>query len=76
MDTTDRQLRASLKNWVSKHPLPANGRARILGGAAFSKKPKIERSTPFEFTGIPNELLSWATVYSLDRGVGALRLVS
>jgi hypothetical protein len=75
MDTTDLQLRKLLKNWVGKHQPPANGRVRLLERAA-SPKEDLERPTSFQFAEIPSELFSWVTVYSMERGVVALRLVS
>jgi hypothetical protein len=75
MDTTDLQLGKSLKNWVARHQPPANGRARLLQRAAFPKT-DCEKSAPHQFVTLPNELFSWATVYSMERGVVALRLVS
>ena len=76
MNTTDLQLKKSLKNWVAKQPLPVNGRARLLGEAAFVKTKRVAKPTPFEFVNKPADLLSWAMVYSMDRGVPTLRLVS
>jgi hypothetical protein len=75
MDTTDLQLRKFLKNWVARHQPPANGHARLLEQAAFPKT-NCKKTTSFEFAAIPNELFSWVTVYSMERGMVALRLVS
>jgi hypothetical protein len=75
MDTTDLQLRKLLKNWVGKHQPPVNGRARLLERAA-SPRPNVEKPISLPFVTLPNEMFSWATVYSMERGVVALRLVS
>ena len=75
MDTIDLQLSKSLKNWVARHQPPANGRARLLQHAAFPKTDR-EKSAPLPFVTLPNEPFSWATVYSMERGMVALRLVS
>lgn len=76
MDTTDLQLKKSLKNWAAKQHPPSNGRARLLGEAAFVRTKKVSKPVPFEFVNKPADLLSWAMVYSMDRGVTTLRLVS
>jgi len=39
-------------------------------------KLKAEKPSPMLVVEIPNEIFSWAMVYSWERGVAALRLVS
>jgi len=75
MDPFDAELKQSLKNWANKQTPPANGRARLLG-AASSRPGQDEKSTHFHISSFPGDLYSWAMVYSLERGVSALRVVS
>jgi hypothetical protein len=75
MDPFDAELKQSLKSWGAKQTPPANGRARLLGAVA-SLANQVERPAQFHFEGLPNEMFSWALVYSMERGVAALRLVS
>ncbi len=75
MDAIDRKIRQSLKHWVGGQRPPANERARLMAEIAHSKL-KAEKPSPMLVVEIPNEIFSWAMVYSWERGVAALRLVS
>lgn len=75
MDYTERRLKQSLKNWTAKNSPPSNGRARLIT-AVLDKKGKPDGHSPALAADLPGNLVYWAMVYSLDRGVPSLRLVS
>jgi len=75
MDRFDLELRQALKSWVANHPLPTSGRARLLSTAASLNNP-ADRTSPFQFVEIPNMLLTWAMVYSMEGRIGSLRSIS
>lgn len=74
MDYTERRLKQSLKNWTAKNSPPSNGRARLI--TAVLNKRKADGHSPALVADLPGNLVYWAMVYSLDRGVPSLRLVS
>jgi len=75
MEPTEHRLKQSLKNWSARHSPPSNGRARLIT-AVLEKKHKESAHSPALAIELPGNLVYWAMVYSLDRGVTALRLVS
>ena len=76
MNTTDTEIRRILKNWMAKQPPPpADGKARLLSEARKSAA-KVETKSTLRFPDHPVDIFSWISVYSLERGVTALRLVS
>lgn len=75
MDAIDRKIKQSLKQWASGQRLPANGRARLMVEIA-RQNSKSEKPPTFLTVNIPNEIFSWVMVYSCEKGVTALRLVS
>jgi hypothetical protein len=75
MDPFDAELKLKLKHWANRQAPPENRRARLLG-AALSRTSQEERPNHFHFPTFPVELYSWAMVYSMQRGVSALKLVS
>lgn len=75
MDTLDKTIRQSLKQWVSDQRPPSNGKARLLAEITHPK-PKAEMISSTLVADIPHEIFSWMMVYSSENGVTALRLVS
>ena len=75
MDRFDLELRQAMKSWVAHQPLPTSGRARLLRIAASQNNP-ADRTSPFQFVEIPNMLLTWAMVYSMEGRIGSLRSIS
>lgn len=75
MDRFDLELKQALKSWATRSPLPPSGRARLLSTAAALNNP-AERTSPFQFVEIPNTLLTWAMVYSMEGRIGNLRSIS
>jgi hypothetical protein len=74
MDPFDAELKQSLKNWANSQAPPANVRARLLG-AANSNIGRDEKPNHFHLPSFNGDLYSWVLVYSMERGVSALRLV-
>lgn len=75
MDHTELKLKQALKNWSKSQSPPSNGRARLIT-AVLDKQKKEKTYSPALAVELPGNLVYWAMVYSLDRGVTALRLVS
>ena len=76
MNTTDIEIKRILKKWMSKQPAPpADGKARLIAEASKSAA-KTGTTSTLHMPDRPIEIFSWITVYSLERGVTALRLVS
>lgn len=75
MNPIELEIRQALKKWITEYRPPIDGRSRLLR-AASSFDNKVEKKLPIGFGVLPNELLSWAIVYSMDRGIASLRLVS
>ena len=75
MDDQDLELRQYLKNWADHQPLPVGGRAQLIT-AAVSYQEKGGKKTSRSTTPIPNELMSWAMVYCMDRKFSMARIVT
>jgi hypothetical protein len=77
MDRFDLELKEILKNWAQKQVPPASGRNRLLSAAVQSSAGnRREKTNHFDVSSFPVDLYSWAMVYSMKRGVSALRVVS
>jgi len=75
MDHQDLELKRYLKNWADHQPLPVGGRAQLITAAASYQEKggvKVSRST----TPMPNDLISWAMVYCVDRKISMARIVT
>ena len=74
METSELKLRQQIKNWAKGQAPPPNGKARLLRSAA---APRISfyKPKPIKIPTFPAEMVSWAMVYSMDRGVATLRLI-
>jgi hypothetical protein len=75
MDQQDLELRQYLKNWVDKQPLPVGGKVQLITAAATLKeegRSKTSRPLPPK----PNDLISWAMVYCVDRRISMARIVT
>ena len=75
MDDQDLELRQYFKNWADHQPLPVGGRAQLIT-AAVSYQEKGGKKTSRSTTPIPNELMSWAMVYCMDRKFSMARIVT
>jgi hypothetical protein len=75
MDHQNLELKQYLKNWVDHQPLPVGGRAQLITAAA-SYQEKRGRKTSRSTTPIPNDLISWAMVYCMDRKISMARIVT
>jgi hypothetical protein len=68
-------VRQILRHWVAQHPLPINGRTRLLIQAASARKVS-GKSFVLPFPDFTRDFFAWAMVYSMGNSVSALRLVS
>jgi hypothetical protein len=75
MDPFDTELKQKMRNWANQQAPPTNGRARLMGAAASRIRPG-ERSSHAHLSSFPVDLYSWVMVYSMKRGVAALKIVS
>ena len=75
MDHIDSEIRHFLKSWVDHQPLPAEGRSQLIE-AAIALRDNKENKSSLGIGGKPNELISWAMVYCVDRRISTARLVS
>jgi hypothetical protein len=75
MDDQDLELKQYLKNWADHQPLPVGGRAQLITTAA-SYQGKRGKNTSRRTTPIPNDHLSWAMVYCMDRKYSMARIVT
>lgn len=75
MDPFDANIRNSMRSWSARQPLPANGRARLMA-AAVQHSPRPEQNSRFYKPALTDDLFSWVLLYSMERGVCALRTVS
>jgi hypothetical protein len=75
MDHLDIELKHLLQNWAEQQPVPASGKSRLLKSAAGLKEKGGRRSagnSPVQ----PNDLISWAMVYCVDRRISLARIVT
>ena len=74
MNTTDTKIRLKLKNWAKRQTPPPNVKNQLLRSAA-APRLTFSKSKPIKIPAFPTELVSWATVYSLDRSVATFHLI-
>ena len=74
MNTTDTKIRHKLQNWAKGQTPPPTVKNQLLRSAA-APRLTFSKSKPIKIPAFPTELVSWATVYSLDRGVATLHLI-
>jgi hypothetical protein len=75
MDHLDLELKNYLQDWVDRQPLPANGRSRLLKSAAAGKE-KGRKNSPLKSSSQPDDFISWALVYCVDRRISTARIVT
>lgn len=76
MRGADLEIRRSLKNWVARYPTPTVVRAKLLNSAASQFFPKSRLHSSQGYPGQNHDLLSWALVYTLGRGLAPMRVLS
>jgi len=74
MNTTDTKIRHKLQNWAKAQIPPPTVKNQLLRSAA-APRLTFSKSKPIKIPAFPTELVSWATVYSLDQGVASLHLI-
>jgi hypothetical protein len=74
MNTTDTKIQKKLKYWAKGQTPPPNIKNQLLRSAA-APRLSFSKSKPIKIPVFPTELVSWATVYSLDRGVTNLNFI-
>jgi hypothetical protein len=74
LEGSDQEIRGLLKHWSKQQVPPPHAKGRLLR-ATVSPKNSIRISTPFQIPSYSNELMSWAMVYSFNRGVATFHLV-
>lgn len=75
MDHQDLEIKRYIKNWADHQPLPVDGRSKLIKAAAAHQEKrgtKTSQMTP----PIPNDLISWAMVYCIDRKISMARIVT
>ena len=75
MDQLDFELNQYLQDWAEQQPLPVGGKSMLLtAAAAFQEKGR--KKTPGISTPQPNNLITWAMVYCVDRRISMARIVT
>ena len=74
MDTIDTNIRQQLKKWAQGQTPPPDGKTRLLK-AATAPRISFRKPNALKIPAFPTEMVSWAMVYSMDRGVATLRLI-
>ncbi len=75
MDQQDLEIKQYLKNWADHQPLPVGGRGQLLTAAA-SLQGTGRKQTPRITTPRPDDLITWAMVYCVDRRISMARIVT
>ena len=75
MDKLDLELKQYLKNWADHQPLPIGGRAQLIAAAA-ALQDTAEKKSPHIINQKPDDLISWAMVYCIDKRTSLARLVT
>ena len=75
MDQLDFELKHILQDWADQQPLPIGGKSQLIKSAAGIKenRRRVQR-TPSQVQ--PNDLISWAMVYCVDRRISMARIVT
>ncbi len=74
LDSSEREIQRLMNDWTKQQVPPSNAKARLLRAAISPKKP-LNLSLSHPLPAIPNELMSWAMVYSLNQGATTMHLV-
>jgi len=74
LEGSDHEIRGHLKHWSKQQVPPSYAKGRLLRAAVSPKNP-IRISAPFQIPSYTNELMSWAMVYTFNRGVATFHLV-
>ena len=75
MDHLDFELKHLMQDWAEQQPLPVGGKSVLLTSVAANQE-KGRKKTPNNFTSQPNDLISWAMVYCVDRRISIARIVT
>lgn len=75
MDNIDNEIRHALKSWVNQYPLPPGGRTRLINSATAEREQAGKKSS-LSIGVNPNDLISWAMVYCVDKRTSIVRLVA
>ena len=75
MDHLDFELKQYLQDWAEQQPLPVGGKSALLTSAAAYQE-KGRKKTSGISTSQPNDLISWAMVYCVDRRISMARIVT
>jgi hypothetical protein len=74
MDHLDLEIKHLMQDWAEQ-PLPVNGKSALLTAvAAYQEKGK--KKSPRTPASQPNDLISWAMVYCVDRRISLARIVT
>lgn len=75
MDQLDFDLKHILQDWAEQQPLPIGGKSQLIKSAAGIKegRRRVQR-IPSQVQ--PNDLISWAMVYCVDRRISMARIVT
>jgi hypothetical protein len=75
MDQFDFELKHILQDWAEQQPLPIGGKSQLIKSAAGIKegRRRVQR-IPSQVQ--PNDLISWAMVYCVDRRISMARIVT
>ena len=75
MDQLDFELKQYLQDWAEQQPLPVGGKSALLTSvAAYQEKGK--KKTHSNPSSQPNDLITWAMVYCVDRRISMARIVT
>jgi hypothetical protein len=75
MDQLDFELKQYLQDWAEQQPLPVGGKSTLLT-AATAYREKGKKKIPSNPSSQPNDLISWAMVYCVDRRISMARIVT
>jgi len=75
MDHLDLEIRHILQDWADAQPLPVSGKAQLLKSAAGLRENRRKKSSSNP-ASMPNDLISWAMVYCVDRRISMARIVT
>jgi hypothetical protein len=75
MDQFDFELKHILQDWAEQQPLPIGGKSQLIKSSAGIKegRRRVQR-IPSQVQ--PNDLISWAMVYCVDRRISMARIVT
>jgi hypothetical protein len=74
MNHLDLEIKHLMQDWAEQ-PLPVGGKSALLTSAAAYQE-KGRKRTSNNSTSQPNDLISWAMVYCVDRRISMARIVT